>query len=63
MFPAPNDDEKHAVTGPELMELMRQQARNFGTRIITDDIVDVDFHGQPVQAHDARTARRSRPMP
>ena len=31
------------VTGPELMELMRQQAVNFGTRVKTDDIVEVDF--------------------
>jgi thioredoxin reductase (NADPH) len=38
---------KHAVTGPELMELMRQQAFNFGTRIITDDVVDVDLQRQP----------------
>ena len=29
------------------MELMRQQAVNFGTRIITDDIVDVDFQRHP----------------
>src|SRR6516162_8297806 len=29
----------HGINGPELMELMRQQAANFGTRIITDDIV------------------------
>src|SRR5687767_16040819 len=34
---------KHGVSGPELMELMRQQALNFGTRIITDDIAKVDF--------------------
>src|SRR6476620_3444349 len=33
----------HGVSGPELMELMRRQAKNFGTRIVTDDIVDVDF--------------------
>ena len=25
------------------MELMRQQAMNFGTRIMTDDIVEVDL--------------------
>ena len=29
------------------MHLMRKQAANFGTRIVTDDIVDVDFSGQP----------------
>src|SRR4029078_11455381 len=40
-------EHKHAVTGPELMELMRQQAFNFGTRIITDDIVDVDLKRRP----------------
>jgi thioredoxin reductase (NADPH) len=40
-------DEKHAVTGPELMNLMRQQAVNFGTRIITDDIQEVDFSKRP----------------
>ncbi|MBX9790244.1 MAG: FAD-dependent oxidoreductase [Pirellulales bacterium] len=37
----------HGVSGPELMELMRQQAVNFGTRIITDDIVKVDFSKRP----------------
>ncbi|HET6425865.1 MAG TPA: thioredoxin-disulfide reductase [Planctomycetaceae bacterium] len=51
----------HGVTGPELMELMRQQAKNFGTRIVTDDIVSVDLSqrpfklttlsGETVQAH------------
>jgi thioredoxin reductase (NADPH) len=38
---------KHAVTGPELMELMRQQAYNFGTRIETDDVVEVDLQRRP----------------
>lgn len=38
---------KEGVSGPELMELMRQQAANFGTRIVTDDIVDVDFDVHP----------------
>jgi thioredoxin reductase (NADPH) len=37
----------HAVTGPELMELMRQQACNFGTRIVTDDVVSVDLSRRP----------------
>ncbi len=43
----PIEEEEHAVTGPELMELMRQQATNFGTRIITDDVVTVDFSSRP----------------
>lgn len=38
---------KHGVTGPELMELMRQQAVNFGTRVITEDVVGVDFAARP----------------
>ena len=42
---APHNGE--GVSGPELMVLMRQQATNFGTRIITDDIVDVDFSKRP----------------
>src|SRR5438445_2650303 len=37
----------HGINGPELMELMRQQAVNFGTRIVTDDIVQVDFRRHP----------------
>jgi thioredoxin reductase (NADPH) len=39
--------EKHGVSGPELMELMRRQARQFGTRIITEDVVEVDFRSRP----------------
>jgi thioredoxin reductase (NADPH) len=38
---------KHGISGPELMELMRQQAKNFGTRIVTDDIAKVDFKRHP----------------
>lgn len=41
------DHRGHGVSGPELMELMRQQAVNFGTRIVTDDVVDVDFSKHP----------------
>jgi len=41
----------HGVSGPELMELMRQQALNFGTRVITDDIVKVDFKDRPFKLY------------
>ena len=44
-FMAPHN--KQGVSGPELMELMRQQAVNFGTRVITEDVTDVDFSAQP----------------
>lgn len=47
----PVEEHPHAVTGPELMELMRQQATNFGTRVITDDVVSVDFSSQPLKIH------------
>lgn len=36
----------YAVQGVELMELMKQQALNFGTRVIGDDITTVDFSGR-----------------
>lgn len=39
----------HGITGPELMNLMRQQAENFGTEILTDDVVDVKLSGHPFQ--------------
>jgi thioredoxin reductase (NADPH) len=42
---APHKQE--GVSGPELMELMRQQAKNFGTRTITEDVVDVNFDVHP----------------
>ena len=41
------DHSGHGVSGPELMELMRQQAVNFGTRIITDDVVSIELSKHP----------------
>ncbi len=37
----------YAVQGVELMELMKQQALNFDTRVIGDDVVEVDFSSTP----------------
>jgi thioredoxin reductase (NADPH) len=37
----------HGIEGPEMLELMRQQAVNFGTRIETNDIERVDFKRHP----------------
>jgi thioredoxin reductase (NADPH) len=58
----PLHEHPHAVTGPELMNLMRQQATNFGTRVITDDVVEVDLSQQPYklktlegQTHETQT--------
>ncbi|MBX7106190.1 MAG: thioredoxin-disulfide reductase [Gemmataceae bacterium] len=45
--PAPS----HGINGPELMELMRQQAVNFGTRVVTDDITRVEFGKHPFVLH------------
>lgn len=38
---------RRSAYGPEMLEYMRQQALNFGTRIITDDIVAVDLSNRP----------------
>ncbi len=42
---------RRSATGPEIMEFMRQQAVNFETRIITDDIVKVDFQSKPFKLY------------
>ncbi len=48
---------KHGIQGPELLELMRQQAVNFGTRGIMEDIKRVDFSKRPfrLDASDGKT--------
>jgi thioredoxin reductase (NADPH) len=46
-YMAPHNHE--GISGPELMELMRQQAVNFGTRIITEDVSGVDLSVRPFQ--------------
>jgi len=46
----------YAVQGVELMELMKQQALNFGTRVVGDDIVDVDFSSRPLKVIPAEGA-------
>ena len=43
----PTAEGMHAVTGPQLMNLMRKQAKNFGTRVMTDDVVSVDLSQRP----------------
>lgn len=46
--PVPKGHEKngrphYAVQGTELVALMKEQAINFGTRVVGDDIIDVEF--------------------
>ena len=38
---------RDGITGQELMMEMRAQAERFGTRILTEDIVEVDFRQRP----------------
>lgn len=42
---------KRAATGPEMMQWCRQQAVNFGTRIVSDDIDKVDLTNRPFTLH------------
>jgi thioredoxin reductase (NADPH) len=35
------------VTGPELMQKLKDQACRFGTRVVSENIVDVEVEGQP----------------
>jgi thioredoxin reductase (NADPH) len=50
--PQPN----HGINGPELMELMRQQAKNFGTRVESKDVLKVNLSQRPftLTTHDGQ---------
>lgn len=37
----------HGVSGPELMQLMRKQSDNFGTRFLAEDVTEVDLANHP----------------
>src|SRR3954451_20721914 len=41
------------VMGPDLMLKMREQATRFGTRIVTEDIVDIDLSSRPFKMTDS----------
>jgi thioredoxin reductase (NADPH) len=49
----------HGINGPELVALMRQQAKNFGTRIESKDVVKVDLAKRPftITANDGSTVQ------
>ena len=49
----------HGINGPELMALMRQQAKNFGTRVESKDVVKVDLKKRPftLTMHDESTVQ------
>ncbi|MGL6197089.1 MAG: NAD(P)/FAD-dependent oxidoreductase, partial [Thermoguttaceae bacterium] len=51
MMLAPHEPQQLGVSGPELVELIRAQAEHFGTRAISEDIVDVDFSSKPHVLH------------
>jgi len=38
---------RDGIQGPELMEIFREQARRFGTEVVLDTVVDVDFARHP----------------
>lgn len=47
----------HGIDGPQLVALMRQQAKNFGTRIESKDVVKVELARRPftLHTHDGQT--------
>ena len=49
----------HGINGPELVALMRQQAVNFGTRVESKDVVEVDLKNRPftLKTHDGQAVQ------
>ncbi len=47
------------IQGPSLMQQMRQQAIRWGTQVITDDVIAVDFHQRPFTITTADLSIRS----
>lgn len=39
------------ISGPKLMDLFRHQAKRFGTHVLTEDVVRVDFKNHPFVVH------------
>jgi len=37
----------HGIQGPELMDVFREQARRFGTEVVQETVVEVDFSRRP----------------
>lgn len=38
---------ENGVQGPELVEIMRKQAEKFGTQIVSDEVIEVNFSAKP----------------
>ncbi|MEP6802300.1 MAG: thioredoxin-disulfide reductase [Acidobacteriota bacterium] len=38
---------RNGIQGPEMMEIFREQAVRFGTEVVLDTVVDVDFEARP----------------
>ena len=45
----PINPETTSIAGPELVELIRAQSVHFGTRVVTADVIDVEFSGVPLK--------------
>jgi thioredoxin reductase (NADPH) len=37
----------HGIQGPELMDIFRDQAKRFGTEVVAETVIDVDFSRRP----------------
>ena len=47
------------ITGPELMKKMKEQALKFGTRIVSEDVVSVDFSVRPFSIFSTSGSQRA----